>query len=290
MEENQPLVSVAVITYNSSKTVVETLDSIAGQTYPNLELIVSDDCSTDNTVEVCRNWIDLHEERFVRTELLTAEKNTGVSANMNRAERTCRGKWVKPIAGDDMLLPDCVEVYVDYVKAHPSAIYVFASMAVIGGNEEAREKMLGYFGKEFFDWTIDQQLAFLIQERDCIPAPTSFYDKSEVLSLGVVYDERIPFMEDWPRWINLLKKSVKFHFVEKETVVYRISNESLSTSVVKSDKFTKSQALFFLYYQFEDWYKAGKRRLAIKRYVQSKKTATGSFFWRAANFLVKRIL
>ena len=72
---NQPLVSVTVITYNSSKTVLETLDSIKAQTYQNLELIVSDDCSTDDTVELCRNWIEQNKERFVRTELLTVEKN-----------------------------------------------------------------------------------------------------------------------------------------------------------------------------------------------------------------------
>lgn len=69
-----PLVSVAVVTYNSSKTVLETLDSIYNQTYPNLELIVSDDCSPDNTVEICREWIAGHSRRFIRTELLTVEK------------------------------------------------------------------------------------------------------------------------------------------------------------------------------------------------------------------------
>ncbi|MDR0890977.1 MAG: glycosyltransferase [Endomicrobium sp.] len=54
--ENNPLVSVCVITYNSSKYVLETLESIKTQTYQNIELIVSDDCSTDDTVEVCENY------------------------------------------------------------------------------------------------------------------------------------------------------------------------------------------------------------------------------------------
>ena len=131
-----PLVSVAVVTYNSSKTVIETLDSIFNQTYPNLELIVSDDRSTDNTVEICREWIDAHKERFVRTELLTVEKNTGVSANMNRGADACEGEWVKDIAGDDVLLPDCVETCVEYIQNHPEAVCVFANVEVFGGDED----------------------------------------------------------------------------------------------------------------------------------------------------------
>ena len=72
-KQNIPLVSVSVITYNSSKTVLETLESVKTQTYPNIELIISDDCSPDNTVEVCREWIEQNKERFVRIEILAAE-------------------------------------------------------------------------------------------------------------------------------------------------------------------------------------------------------------------------
>lgn len=83
----QHLVSIPVITYNSAKTVIETLDSIKAQTYPNIELIISDDCSTDDTVQLCREWIEKNGERFERTELISVTKNTGVSGNNNRAKQ-----------------------------------------------------------------------------------------------------------------------------------------------------------------------------------------------------------
>ena len=54
----EPLVSICVITYNSSKTVVETLESIKNQSYSNIELVVSDDCSPDNTVELVQQWLE----------------------------------------------------------------------------------------------------------------------------------------------------------------------------------------------------------------------------------------
>ena len=102
-----PLVSIIVITYNSSKYVLETLESAKAQTYQNIELIVSDDCSTDNTVEICHNWIEQNKERFVRTELITVEKNTGIAPNCNRGVKAAKGEWVKLIAGDDVLHQNC---------------------------------------------------------------------------------------------------------------------------------------------------------------------------------------
>ena len=124
-KNEQPLVSVRVVTYNSSKTVEETLDSIYNQTYSNIELIISDDCSKDNTVAICRNWIELHKERFVRTEMITVDKNTGVTGNVNRSEEACKGVWVKGIAGDDVLMPNCIQIYMEYVNNHPETVVLF---------------------------------------------------------------------------------------------------------------------------------------------------------------------
>ena len=122
-----PLVSIPIVTYNSATYIIETLESVKNQTYQNIELIVSDDCSTDDTVAKCREWIEINKERFGRAEVLTAERNTGVSTNLNRAEAACKGEWVKFLDGDDLLLPTCVEDYIEYVSAHPEIIYLFSS-------------------------------------------------------------------------------------------------------------------------------------------------------------------
>ena len=60
------LVTVVVVTYNSSKYVLETLDSIFEQTYKNIELIITDDGSSDNTVELCREWLTHYGDRFTQ--------------------------------------------------------------------------------------------------------------------------------------------------------------------------------------------------------------------------------
>ena len=288
MNTLEPLVSVPVITYNSSKTVVETLDSIYNQTYPKLELIISDDCSTDNTVEICRGWIETHKERFVRTELLTVEKNTGVSANMNRAEAACQGEWVKPIAGDDILMPDCIETYVDYVSKHSDAIYVFSKVETFGGEEDRRKVIESQFLYEFFNWPIERQYDFLTLERNCIPAATSFYNRNRIMKLGVKNDERIPLLEDWPRWINLLKKGVRFCFIDKATINYRIGESAISTRKDISVEYKKSLALNYIYYGFPNDYRKRDKKMAILKYLRLQRFVhDNALLWRIVVKLYK---
>lgn len=278
--KNQPLVSVAVVTYNSSNTVVETLDSIYNQTYPNLELIISDDCSPDNTVEICRDWIESHKDRFVRTELLTVEKNTGVSANMNRAEAACKGEWVKGIAGDDVFLPVCIETYVDFVLNHLEAVCVFANVEVFGGDERARQYIKrNYKNMElFFNMSIEEQYDFLTLVCNPIYAPTAFYNRARVVALGIKNDERIPFEEDRAKWIRFVKAGVHFDFINKATVKYRLSDTSLCRD---PKKHAIAYAQVYIYYCFHnDCKKRGKKK-AILKWIRAQRTIhDNAIIWR----------
>ena len=288
--DRQPLVSVPVITYNSSKTVLETLDSIYGQTYPNIELIVSDDCSTDNTVEICREWIDAHKERFVRTELLTVEKNTGVSANGNRADAACRGEWMKGIAGDDVLMPNCIQDCVDYVEEHPETVWLFGKMEGFGrSQDEIDEYMNRVYDYGVFSLNPDEQLKRLVFRGNCIPAPTAFVNVMKNRELGVKNDERIPLLEDYPKWLNLLQAGVRFHFINKTIVRYRISGNSLSTSSNKSQKVDTPSGLFIIYYVCPLYWHYGKRILAIHKYIDAAPFAFGGWFWNSL-YAVDRFL
>lgn len=263
----QPLVSVPVITYNSSKTVLETLDSIKAQTYQNLELIVSDDCSTDNTVELCRNWIEQNKFRFARTELLTVEKNTGVSANLNRAEIACQGEWVKGIAGDDILMPNCVQDSLDYVAEHPDAIYLFGKQKAFGASEERCKEIDAVFDYTFFNLTQEQQLHRLVFDGNCVPATTLFYNRVADQKVGIKNDERIPLLEDWPKWINLLRAGINLHFIDKVLVKYRVGG--ISTRGKMSLQSYISDRKFCFFYRYPEWYREGQEE-AVARIVKEE--------------------
>ena len=289
-EQEQPLVSVRVITYNSSKTVIETLDSIYNQTYPNIELIVSDDCSKDNTVAICRDWLEVHKGRFVRTELLTVRKNTGVAGNINRAEKACQGKWIKGIAGDDVFLPNSIQDCVDYVVSHPDTMFLFGKQKTFGALEERCKEIDKWFDYSFFNMTQEEQLHRLIFEGNCIPATTSFYHHERMKAIGVKNDERIPLLEDWPKWINLLRAGVHFDFLNKVIVMYRVSESSLSTATNQSLAFRQSNALFYQLYQFPYEFKEGNKKQAVEKWLRAQNLISTNKLWHIIFKLYKIIV
>ncbi len=285
-----PLVSVRVITYNSAKTVLETLESIKAQTYPNIELIISDDCSKDKTVEICREWLENNKSRFARTALLTVPQNTGVSANVNRSEKACHGEWIKGIAGDDMLMPNCIQTYIEYINKNPNVVYVFSKVVLFGTNQETIDRFSDtIFNYSYFALPLEQQYEWLIcRNFQPIPAATAFYNYTKSRELGLIFDERIPMLEDWPRWIQCLEKDVHFYFIDKELVKYRISDSSICSGTVHSASFQRSLALMYIYYQYKPAIKYKGLYLATIKYVHCKYIIENNLFWHIVDFLLRR--
>ena len=282
---NQPLVSVPIITYNSSETIIETLESIKAQTYPIIELIISDDCSRDNTVEICQQWVEQNKDRFVRAVVLTSPVNTGVSSNCNRSEKVCQGEWIKAIAGDDVLLPTCVEEFIKYVTLYPDTIYLFCKIEGFGRpQEEVDEYMNRCFDYSFFDLSAEKQYQRLLFRGNCIPAPASFRRSRLQTSTVFTNDERIPMIEDYPKWMNITKSGIQLRFVDKTLVRYRLSENSISTTHTPSLKTKQSIALIYIYYLFKPrfkYHKSPTKKLGeIRKYIHAANTAWGGWFWK----------
>lgn len=226
---NQPLVSVIVVAYNSSKYVLETLESAKAQTYENIELIVTDDCSTDDTVEICRKWIEDNKKRFVRTELITAVENTGVAPNCNRGVKVAHAEWIKLIDGDDIMLKECINYGVAFIKEHKDT-QIFASNVKKFYNDHSVDtfQITQLQNLSLFDPGITSQNQFkIILRQNPIISPSVFFHK-RVFDLNNGFDEAIPFLEDYPFWIKTLQNGVKIDFLPEITVGYRYREDSLS--------------------------------------------------------------
>lgn len=220
-----PLVSVTITTYNSAKFVVETLESARAQTYERIELIISDDCSSDNTVELCRNWIALYKDRFERTEIIIVPQNTGVAANCNRCIRASNAAWIKLIAGDDILLPNCIEDNMQFVAKNPQAAVVF-SQVLLYMDEFVPEKMLTLLPASYpmnlmrTTFSAEDQYKLLLLSDRITYTPSSFFNKQTLLAVNG-FDEANKLVEDYPMWLKLTKAGNKLYFFEKPTVGYR---------------------------------------------------------------------
>jgi len=230
---DNPLVSIVVITYNSSNYVLETLESAKAQTYQNIELIVSDDSSKDNTVDICMEWIEKNKERFVRTELITVKKNTGISSNANRGIKSAKGEWIKGFAGDDILMPNCIETYLSYAKKHSNE-KLFFSYPVFFGDDVTRDKEFWERALIVFEKmkTSEQQFDYLKNQHNFVPAATSFIHRSIFFETIGFYEEFLLFIEDYPYWLKCTKQGFNLRILNEKLVKYRISTNSTSTSSI----------------------------------------------------------
>jgi hypothetical protein len=111
-----PLVSVAVVTYNQRPFLEQCLNSILDQDYPNIEIVVADDGSTDGTGDLLERYERAHPGRFV---IRRSPENRGVTANHNLALGACSGDYIAWIGGDDVMLPGKISAQLAHMEANP---------------------------------------------------------------------------------------------------------------------------------------------------------------------------
>lgn len=215
-----PLVSIVVITYNSSNFILDTLNSIKNQTYNNLELIITDDGSTDSTIEYCREWLNMHKDKFVCSNIIITDKNTGIPGNCNRGVNAASGEWIKLIAGDDLLISDCIENFINLITINNSAEVIYSkSLGFYGDIADenfGNHNFPGY--SKFYSAHVKTQYRMLLRRNYC-DGPTIFFKKSVFDQVGG-FDERFKF-EDHPFALKLTKNSIRLYYMDCYTVHYR---------------------------------------------------------------------
>ncbi len=223
------LVSIIVLTYNSSKYVIETLESIKAQTYDRIELVITDDCSTDETPSICQMWLERSKNRFINSTFVGSSQNTGVSANANRGVRASHGRWIKLIAGDDRLMPNCISDSINYVDSHPDTEFLFSNVRTINSRGTEIYGFISKINAEVFNALSPVELRTLLYVTNVLPAPTSFIKRDTLVELGL-YDENFPMKEDYPLWLKAVSGSKIIKMLNQPTVEYRIHAASISAS------------------------------------------------------------
>lgn len=219
------LVSVIVVSYNSEHFIIDCLNSIYEQDYDQIELIISDDCSTDNTIPVVKNWISLNYSRFIKCVLLESDTNNGVSANCNKGVKVSNGQWIKLIAADDYLYKtNAISTYIKESAKSNNKI-IFARIVELSGdikipqNDEITS-LMKIVQSNSSTWL---EYALL---NNFIKACSQFIEKETFVKLGC-FDERIRNVEDAPMWIKYSTAGLAFTYIDIPLVVYRKHIDSL---------------------------------------------------------------
>jgi glycosyltransferase involved in cell wall biosynthesis len=139
----EPKISVIMTAYNSSKHIDESILSVLNQTFEGFELIVVDDCSTDNTADIVSRYVD----RDSRVALLSNPTNLQPALSRNRALEIAKGKYVAILDSDDVALPGRFRDQYDYLEQHPDVALVGCAAEIV----DDHGKVLGrkYFPKDF---------------------------------------------------------------------------------------------------------------------------------------------
>jgi len=114
--QNNPLVSICIPTYNSARFLKECLVSIVNQTYPNKEIIISDNASTDETEEIVKEYIEKYKIKYYKNE-----KNIGAEANFTRCIELANGEFIAIYHSDDIYDKEIIARQIEYLNGHSNS-------------------------------------------------------------------------------------------------------------------------------------------------------------------------
>jgi glycosyltransferase involved in cell wall biosynthesis len=132
-EVNPPLVSVLIPTYNHASYVRRCLDSLLEDGWPNLEVLVIDDGSSDDSFTVIQEWRSQHQNAFYRFDL-DRQTNRGLAATLNSLIGKATGQYIKILASDDYLVREGIQAGVDYLQNNNDKLAVFGDCLVVDEN------------------------------------------------------------------------------------------------------------------------------------------------------------
>lgn len=208
------LVSIIMPSYNTSQYIAETIQSVIDQSYQNWELIIVDDCSTDNTDYVVSK---INDQRIT---FLKNKKNSGAAVSRNRALREAKGKWIAFLDSDDLWKPDKLEKQIQFMKKNN---YQFSYTNYEEIDSNGMKKNVVVSGPKI----VTKKGMFNYCWLGCL---TVMYNRE---AIGLIQIEDIKKNNDYAMWLKVCKKA-NCYLLDEVLAEYRRGREgSISTHSYK---------------------------------------------------------
>jgi len=248
--QTNPLVSVIVPTYNRPDTLKTTLDSIAAQTYKNIETIVVNDAGGDVS-----GVIDTFHDRL-SVRYLVHHKNKGLGASRNTGINAATGKYIAYLDDDDIYYPDHIETLVCFLEtSYYKVAYTDAyrtHQKKENGKYIVKKKDIPYS----FDFDSD-----LILAQNLMPVLCIMHERSCTDEVGL-FDESLTTHEDWDLWVRMSRK-YKFAHIKRVTCEFAWKTDSTTMSSEKRSDFLRTMVI--IYKRYWEFSKDKQRVLELQR-------------------------
>ena len=212
-----PLVSIIMASYNADKTISAAIKSVIAQTYTNWELLVVNDCSTDNTLVVSETFDD------PRIRIINNVNNLGVSETRAEGLAEARGDWIAILDSDDKWRPEKLQKQIDLIRK-TNAELVYTGSGFMNENGIIR------------DWVLHVPpfLTFKRLLKQNLISNSSALVKKELYRRFYAYGDNMH--EDYAIWLGITKSGIKAYGIDEPLLIYRISKSSKSSSKIKAAK------------------------------------------------------
>lgn len=218
------LVSIVIPSYNHEKYISETIESVLNQTYQNFEIVITDDGSSDNTVDIIKKFSDS------RIKLFVFEENKGACSALNNCIINSEGKYVACLNSDDVWEPDKLEKQVKFLDENPEAAVVFSKAEIIDENGKK------FKDKNHFYYSIFEQgnrnnaewLRYFFLEGNCLCHPSALLRRSIHDEIGL-YNENLANLYDLEMWVRICLKH-DIHILDEKLTKFRVRDEGANAS------------------------------------------------------------
>ncbi len=206
----EPLVSIAIYTYNQIDFIETTLKSALEQNYDNLEVVVADDGSTDGTREVIIEYSKKYPTRLIP---VIDEPNLGVTGNCNRVLNACRGDYIAWLPGDDIFLPNKTRMQVEWFLNNPDGAICCCDSDVF--DSDTGQTLMVYRNDNFYRGKSAWQIA-----GEFNAPPTCALMVNQRLCRDIRFDQRTSTISDWLYVVEVCMRG-KIGYVDEALVRYR---------------------------------------------------------------------
>lgn len=223
----KPLVSVCIPAYNNADYILDTINSILNQSYKNIELIIVDDNSKDNTLEIIESVQDN------RVKVYHNENNLGMSGNWNRCLELCTGEFIKLICADDIIAVNAIEKEVKALVENPSAVLVCSDTKLVDLNGKGKGFYKRYRKSGLVDGKEICRKGFLVKDYFGAPQANTFR-KSAVQKIGG-FDTYFTYILDYDLFVSLACLG-DVYIIHESLNYFRVRKESNTGAVMGEDK------------------------------------------------------